>query len=274
MAHRKPFVLSIAGSDPSGGAGIQADIKTCSFLGCEAGAAITALTAQNASGVKKTFALPPQAVRAQLDALAEDVPPAAVKTGMLYNAETVKAVLPFLSLCARENVPVICDPVCVSSSGYSLLDKDGLDILARAALPLCEAVTPNLSEAALLYRVITGKNPEDADKEAYAAALISAGARAVIITGGHEEGASAYITDMLFSENSCVSYRAKRIPGGENARGTGCAFSAAFACFRARGLAPEEAAARAGSSVRRMIADARPEHNGRPLLGFAAVEPA
>ncbi|MBD5300192.1 MAG: bifunctional hydroxymethylpyrimidine kinase/phosphomethylpyrimidine kinase [Bacteroides sp.] len=218
-------VLSIAGSDPSGGAGIQADIKTMSAIGCYAMSVITALTAQNTSGVTGIMPATPEIVTAQIDAVMTDIPPLAVKLGMLCNAEVTEAVADRLNYFRPDNIVV--DPVIVSTSGSVLLSDDGLRTLSQRILPLSAIVTPNRREAELL----TGET----DMNRQIDCLREMGCRNILITGGDSERTDFKI-DILSVEgsNELIELRADAIET-RNTHGTGCTLSSAIASYLALG---------------------------------------
>lgn len=242
-------VLTIAGSDSGGGAGIQADLKTFAALGVFGTSAITAVTAQNTVGVRRVDVLDPGAVRAQIDAVVEDFPVAAVKTGMLANAEIIRAVAGAID--AHGLAPVVVDPVCVAGSGDPLLEPDALDVLRDELVPRATVLTPNLLEAALLTgRETAGETDEELARTARE--LLAMGAGAVVLKGGHRRGDA----DDLFVDPAGVAVlEAERIPNNAS-HGTGCSLASAVAAFMARGRAPREAAAEAKEFVRRGIEDA------------------
>jgi hydroxymethylpyrimidine/phosphomethylpyrimidine kinase len=228
-----PAVLSIAGSDSGGGAGIQADLKAFARCGVHGMTAITALTAQNTVGVEAVETVPPAMIVAQVRAVAEDIGVDAVKIGMLGSAATVAAVVEALSLVG--DAPVVLDPVMVAESGARLLDEDATDALVNDLLPLVTIVTPNIPEA----RVLSGLG-EDASQEDLARAVQALGPQAVIVTGGH----SAALVDLFFDGDEPVEIPGERHPGGA-AHGSGCTHSSALAAFLARGAEPLQAAAAA-----------------------------
>lgn len=226
-----PIVLSIAGSDSSGGAGIQADLKTFSALGVYGATAITAITAQNTQGVNSQYALNPQMVYEQIIAVIDDLQPSVVKIGMLSNAEIVRAVAEALS---KYSATMILDPVMVSSSGHRLLSIAGQEVVKEKLLPMSTLITPNIPEMEALtgMPLSTHKNKERASRF-----LLNCGANAVLIKGGHEEGDVK--TDILYSrlENGELQinrFAAETIPT-KNVHGTGCTLSSAIAAFMARG---------------------------------------
>jgi hydroxymethylpyrimidine/phosphomethylpyrimidine kinase len=228
-----PAVLSIAGSDSSGGAGIQADLKAFARCGVHGMTAITALTAQNTVGVEAVETIPPEMIIAQVRAVAEDIGVDAVKIGMLGNAATVEAVVEALGYVG--DAPVVLDPVMVAESGARLLDQDACDTLVEKLLPLVTIATPNIPEA----RVLSGLG-DDASQEDLARAVQTLGPDAVVVTGGH----SAALVDLFFDGDEPVEIPGERHPG-EAAHGSGCTHSSAIAAFLARGAEPLQAAAAA-----------------------------
>jgi hydroxymethylpyrimidine/phosphomethylpyrimidine kinase len=228
-----PAVLSIAGSDSGGGAGVQADLKAFARCGVHGMTAITALTAQNTVGVEAVETVPPEMIVAQVRAVAEDIGVDAVKIGMLGSAATVAAVVEALSLVG--DATVVLDPVMVAESGARLLDEDATDALVNDLLPLVTIVTPNIPEA----RVLSGLG-EDASQEDLARAVQALGPQAVVVTGGH----SAALVDLFFDGDEPVEIPGERHPGAA-AHGSGCTHSSALAAFLARGAEPLQAAAAA-----------------------------
>ena len=228
-ADRTPSVLSIAGSDSGGGAGIQADLKAFARCGVHGMTAITAVTAQNTTGVTAVYPLPPEAITEQVRAVATDIGVDAVKIGMLGTAETIETVAAALDLIPA--APVVLDPVMIAESGARLLDVEALDALRSTLLPRVTVVTPNLPEA----RILAGD--EDADPAALARAIHALGARAVVVTGGHRTEA----TDVFFDGDRLVEIPGERHPDGA-AHGSGCTHSSALAAGLALGLDPLEAA--------------------------------
>jgi hydroxymethylpyrimidine/phosphomethylpyrimidine kinase len=228
-----PAVLSIAGSDSGGGAGIQADLKAFARCGVHGMTAITALTAQNTVAVEAVEGVPPAMIVAQVRAVAEDIGVDAVKIGMLGTAATVAVVVEALGYVGE--APVVLDPVMVAESGARLLDEDGCDALVNDLLPLVAIATPNIPEA----RVLSGLG-EDATQEDLARAVQALGARAVVVTGGHSDA----LVDLFFDGNEPVEIPGER-HSGEAAHGSGCTHSSAIAAFLARGAEPLQAAAAA-----------------------------
>jgi hydroxymethylpyrimidine/phosphomethylpyrimidine kinase len=234
--------LTIAGSDSSGGAGIQGDLKTFAALGVYGTCAVTAITAQNTTGVIDLAAVSADLVTAQIEAIAGDIAIAAVKTGMLANAAVVEAVAAAIAELELPNAVV--DPVLVSTSGTRLLDADGVQMLISELLPRARVVTPNLPEAeALSGRAIASL----ADAREAARRIHDMGPSAVVITGGHRrvpEGGVATVTDLLFDGRGFIEVTTERVATG-GAHGTGCAFASAVAAHLARGDALPDAVAKA-----------------------------
>ena len=218
--------LTIAGSDSGGGAGIQADLKTFAAHGVFGTSAITAITAQNTLGVLAVHALPPDLVVAQIDAVTSDLPPRAIKIGMLANAAIAAAVAARLRVFAA--APVVLDTVMIAKGGASLLDADAVDAIRRELIPIAAVVTPNVPEA----EVLTGLSIHSvAGLRDAAARLVAAGARAAVVKGGHLQGPAV---DVLFDGQTFTELRAERV-ATRHTHGTGCTFSAAIAARLARG---------------------------------------
>lgn len=234
-------VLSIAGSDSGGGAGIQADLKTFSALGCYGMTAITAITAQNTLGVRGIHGIPPEMLRAQIDAVVEDIGVDAVKIGMLHSPEVVRVVA---GAIRRHGLPhVVLDPVMVATSGDRLIAAETVGALVSELFPLAEVVTPNLDEAGwLLERRICGVD----DLGAAASDLLALGARAVLLKGGHLPG--DWVVDVLAGAGGLPDAGHERLQSARivthNGHGTGCTLSSAIAAHLALGL-PLAAAVRA-----------------------------
>ncbi|EPX82869.1 hydroxymethylpyrimidine kinase/phosphomethylpyrimidine kinase [Rubellimicrobium thermophilum DSM 16684] len=249
-----PNILSIAGSDPSGGAGIQADIKAISACGGYAMAVITALTAQNSCGVTGLLLVDPDFVAAQIAAIRADIRIDAVKIGMLGSAGIIAAVARAL---AGLEAPVVLDPVMVAKSGDRLLVPEAVAAL-RSLLPLARVITPNLPEAADLLG--TAEARTRAEMEAQARALLGLGPQAVLLKGGHLGTADS--PDLLATADRLIW-----LPGPRHAtrhsHGTGCSLSAALAAFLGQGLPLDEAAARAKAWLSAAIAGAEALTVGR-----------
>jgi hydroxymethylpyrimidine/phosphomethylpyrimidine kinase len=237
------IALTIAGSDSGGGAGIQADLKTFHQFGVFGTSVLVALTAQNTRGVRAVEAVREALVAAQLQALAEDLPPAALKTGMLAEASLVRLV----SRTIRENGwgPLVVDPVMVSTSGHRLLSAEAEDVIRDSLVPLAAVITPNLDEAA----VLTGRVVHDIPTmERAGETLLRFGAAAALVKGGHLGDDRGTLTDVLVTADGVRHFTQPRLET-RSTHGTGCTLSAAIAAFLARGMALPEAVARAKAFV-------------------------
>jgi hydroxymethylpyrimidine/phosphomethylpyrimidine kinase len=257
-----PRVLSIAGSDSGGGAGIQADLKALARCGVHGMTAITAVTAQNTVAVTGVYPLPPEAIVEQVRAVAQDIGVDAVKIGMLGTAETIEAVDRALDLVG--GAPVVLDPVMVAESGARLLDEDAEEALRTRLLPRVEVATPNIAEARALASAHADSasahaDPAsahgdsasgDADPERLARAIHALGPRAVVVTGGHRDDA----TDLFFDGEQLVEIPGERQPDGAS-HGSGCTHSSALAAHLALGLEPLEAARRAKQIASEAVRD-------------------
>lgn len=225
--------LSIAGFDPSGGAGVLADIKTFASMGVYGVSAVTALTAQNTTSVRDVFPVPTDFVTGQLNAILDDIKINSAKTGMLYEAETVLAVAKALS--ERPEIKTVVDPVMSASSGETLLKQGAAKLLVMKLFPIAYLVTPNAVEASVLSGIsITGL---ESMKEA-AKKIAGLGPRNVLVKGGHMEGED--VTDTLYAEGEIFKFRKKRI-NTPHTHGTGCALSAAITAALALGMNVVEA---------------------------------
>jgi hydroxymethylpyrimidine/phosphomethylpyrimidine kinase len=238
-----PRLLSIAGSDSGGGAGVQADLKAFARCGAHGMTAITAITAQNTTGVTAVYPLPPEAIVEQVHAVAEDIGVDAVKIGMLGTAEAIDAVTKALDLLP--GAPVVLDPVMVAESGARLLDEDAEEALRSRLVPRVTVVTPNLAEAAVLSQADAGASPET-----LARAIHALGPRAVVVTGGHRDQA----TDLFFDGDRMVEIPGERYPDGAS-HGSGCTHSSALAAHLALGAEPLEAARRAKEIASEAVRD-------------------
>jgi hydroxymethylpyrimidine/phosphomethylpyrimidine kinase len=233
MTQRIPRVLSIAGSDSGGGAGIQADLKAFAACGAHGMTAITAITAQNTVSVSVVHAVAPEIIVAQVRAVVEDIGVDAVKVGMLGTVATIDAVARALEL-VPDNVPVVIDPVMVAESGAVLLEPAARSALIADLLPRATVVTPNVPEA----RALTGLH--DGDPATLARAVLELGPRAVVVTGGHREQA----TDVFYDGETLAELPGERYPDGA-AHGSGCTHSSVLAARLAWGDSPLDAARRA-----------------------------
>jgi hydroxymethylpyrimidine/phosphomethylpyrimidine kinase len=235
-------VLSIAGSDSGGGAGIQADLKAIARCGAHGMTAITAITAQNTTGVNAVYPLPGEAVVEQVRAVAEDIGVDAVKIGMLGTAETIAAVADALDLVGE--APIVLDPVMIAESGARLLEVDAVEALRSRLLPRAAVVTPNLPEAGVLADA-AGANAKELVR-----AVRALGPEAVVVTGSHGE----QVSDVFFDGERLVAIPGERHPDGA-AHGSGCTHSSALAAGLAQGLDPLEAARRAKRVASEAIRD-------------------
>jgi hydroxymethylpyrimidine/phosphomethylpyrimidine kinase len=266
--------LTIAGSDPSGGAGIQADLKTFAAFGVYGASAITAITVQSTKGVEAVAPLSADLVTAQIEAVAADLAIHATKVGMLGTAAIVEAVA---AAIAELDLPlVVVDPVLVSSSGERLLDADGVQTLCLELLPRARVVTPNIPEA----EALSGRRIASSDDAREAARRIHGmGAAAVVVTGGHarwdeqgsgavSEGSRAHVVDLLFDGREFHEFRVARVDSRQT-HGTGCTFASAVAAGLALGQELPDAVARAQKYVAGAIAHAPGIGHGRgPLDHF------
>jgi hydroxymethylpyrimidine/phosphomethylpyrimidine kinase len=237
-----PRCLTIAGSDSGGGAGVQADLKAFAALGCHGSSVLVALTAQNTVAVTDVLEVPVEFVLAQLEAVFTDIGVDAAKTGMLFSAVIVECVASFL---AAHRVPLVVDPVMVSSSGARLLQADAERALVRAVFPLATVVTPNLHEACVLAGV---PYDERADRRRLAEAIVALGAPAAVVTGGH----GAEPVDHLFDGARHVEIPVERVASGAT-HGAGCTHSASLCALLARGATLEEAARGAAAAASRAV---------------------
>jgi hydroxymethylpyrimidine/phosphomethylpyrimidine kinase len=266
--------LTIAGSDPSGGAGIQADLKTFAAFGLYGASAITAITVQSTKGVEAVAPLSADLVTAQIEAVAADLAIHATKVGMLGTAAIVEAVA---AAIAELDLPlVVVDPVLVSSSGERLLDADGVQTLCLELFPRARVVTPNVPEAEALsgLRIASGDDAREAARR-----IRGMGAAAVVITGGHarwddkgsravSEGSTPHVVDLLFDGREFHEFRVARVDSRQT-HGTGCTFASAVAAGLALGQALPDAVARAQQYVAGAIAHAPGIGHGRgPLDHF------
>ncbi len=264
----RPLVpLTVAGSDPSGGAGIQADLKVFLRLGLSGAAVPTAWTAQGPSGVRAVHALSGREVKAQLDALLADVRPAAVKVGMLPSAEVVRAVARALGPLAAKKIPIVVDPVLATSSGTRVLPEEDVAVFMRQLVPLATLLTPNIDEAAELSKLSTTQVRNDT--EHVIRELLRTGARNVLIKGGHLAGEEA--VDILGTREEFVMYSLPRVPRRRAVHGTGCALSSAIAALLAQKVPLEDAVQIAKQYVRSAILGAKAVGRGSRLLDYLAV---
>lgn len=262
-----PCILAIAGSDCSGGAGIQADIKTISALGAYAASAITAITVQNTCGVTGIHPVPPAYVQAQIEAVMTDIRPRAVKIGMINDAGIIRAIAGSL----RKHTPyyIVLDPVMISTSGHKLMEEDAISALTGSLMPLATLITPNLHEA----EALTGKKISTINgMEAAAQELLSFGSQAVLVKGGHLK--EEEMCDVLYIKGEAHPRRfsSQKIES-RNTHGTGCTLSSAIATYLALGEPLAEAVRKAKAYVYQGILNGKDVHIGEghgPLNHFFA----
>ena len=256
VTRRYARVLTIAGSDSGGGAGIQADLKTFAALGCYGMSAITALTAQNTVGVQAIHAVPPAFLRQQIDAVLDDIGADAVKIGMLHVPEVVQVVASALQRHGLERV--IVDPVMVATSGDRLIAEETVAVLVRDVFPRALLITPNLDEAALLLGHTLSRRE---DLLPAAQALQALGAPAVLLKGGHLQG--DVVEDLLLERDGTVTRLASERIATRNGHGTGCTLSSAIAAHLALGLDLASAVRRGRDFIVQAIAAGADVHTGQ-----------
>ncbi|MNK79420.1 Hydroxymethylpyrimidine/phosphomethylpyrimidine kinase [compost metagenome] len=223
-----PSVLTIAGFDGSGGAGIQADIKTFSALGCYATSVLTALPVQNTQGVRKIYPIPMEAVEEQIEAVLDDIFPMAIKIGMVHTPELVETIVKTLKKYPK--IPIVFDPVMVATSGHRLIEEDTIYSIVEKLFPVAEIITPNMDEAAILadMEVKTLQDMEIAGR-----IILKSGCKNILLKGGHQE--LPIITSLLLSQNGeFTSFETEKFVTN-NTHGSGCTLSSAIAAFLARG---------------------------------------
>lgn len=248
-------VLTIAGSDSGGGAGIQADLKTFAALGCYGTSAITAITVQNTVGVSDIHPVPAAIVAGQIKAVLDDIKPVAIKIGMLHQAATVLAIAGILR--AYPGIPVILDPVMISSSGRPLLNDEAVNILQQELFPLVTLVTPNLDEAAVLSGMAVSGVEE---MQAAAAKILASGCSGVLVKGGHLAGPELF--NLYLDRSGEARIFASEAVTTNNTHGTGCTLSSAITAFIARGESMPDAIRHAGEYMHEAIAAGRDVKTG------------
>lgn len=229
-----PIVLTIAGFDASGGAGIQADIKTISALGCFATSVLTALPLQNTQTVKSIFEIPSQIVKQQLQVLLNDIIPDTIKIGMVNTSENVFAIIEVLKL--YPNIPIIYDPVMISSNGALLIKLQAINIIVKELFPIITLLTPNLDEAAYLAKIVV---KTENDMLLSGQKIRNLGCKSVLIKGGHLN--SDLIPSIYFAADGANHFISQKRIDSKNTRGTGCTLSSAIASYLARGISVLEA---------------------------------
>jgi len=243
----EPTVLTIAGSDPSGGAGIQADLKTFTAAGVYGASVITALTAQNTQTVTGAMAIPADFVKQQLDSVLSDIHIDIIKLGMLPNADICKTIAPYL-----KDIPVVCDPVMISTSGCSLIDDPAVAALAEHIIPRATYITPNYDELKTLYK----KELKDIKTAGIEILERFDNLLGIVLKGGHIDTDSQTVTDiLLLRENSSIREIIETNPRyhTKNTHGTGCTFASAFAAFLAQKLDPPDAFSKAVAFTNHLI---------------------
>ena len=259
-----PSVLSIAGFDGSGGAGIQADIKTISALGCYATTVLTALPVQNTQGVRKIYPISLEAVKDQIEAVMDDIMPAAIKIGMVHTPKLVESITSTLK--KYEAVPIVFDPVMVATSGHRLIEEDSVNALIEQLLPIATVITPNMDEAAILanMEVKTLEEMRTAGKQ-----IKELGCNSILMKGGHQE--TTNITSLFFDPNNqCHSFKTKKIRTN-NTHGSGCTLSSAITSLLAQGKTLFESVDVAQSYVHNAIYSGKNVQTGKgngPLNHF------
>ncbi len=251
-----PNVLTIAGSDSGGGAGIQADLKTFAILGTYGTSVITALTAQSGLGVSGIHAPPADFVALQLKTVLENFPIKAAKTGMLFSSEIIDYIAQELK---NKDFPLVVDPVCVSTTGHVLIEKDAIENMKKKLIPLADLITPNIPEA----EVLTGiKIEQEGDFQKAANVLLDLGAKAVLIKGGHNAQNSILITDWFYEKNSEPSALKQAHIQTENTHGTGCTLSAAICANLAKKLPLKPAISNAQEFINKALKHSYAPGNG------------
>jgi len=234
--YKYPSVLTIAGFDGSGGAGIQADIKTISALGCYATSVLTALPVQNTQGVRNIFPIPVEAVSEQIDAILDDIFPDAIKIGMVHTPELVETIVK--TLAKYKKVPIVFDPVMVATSGHRLIEEKTIETIIEKLFPISDIITPNMDEAAILAKMEV-KNLDD--MKIAGERIKELGCKNILLKGGHLQ--TEMITSLLYNDqNDYQTFKSEKVDT-KNTHGSGCTLSSAIASFIARGKSMNEAVA-------------------------------
>ncbi|KFE99851.1 hydroxymethylpyrimidine kinase [Chryseobacterium formosense] len=234
--YKYPSVLTIAGFDGSGGAGIQADIKTISALGCYATSVLTALPVQNTQGVRNIFPIPVEAVSEQIEAILDDIFPDAIKIGMVHTPELVETIVK--TLAKYKKVPIVFDPVMVATSGHRLIEEKTIETIIEKLFPISDIITPNMDEAAILAKMEV-KNLDD--MKIAGERIKELGCKNILLKGGHLE--TEMITSFFYNDqNDYQSFKSEKVDT-KNTHGSGCTLSSAIASFIARGKSMDEAVA-------------------------------
>ena len=260
-----PIILSIAGSDSSGGAGIQADLKAISALGAYGTTAITAITVQNTTGVRAIHAIPSEYVRGQIEAVMDDIMPDAIKIGMINDIEIVHVIAESIRKYHPQHV--VFDPVMVSTSGCKLVEDNAIEALTKELMPLTDLITPNLDEAI----VLAGKKIQNLEEmEIASKELLAFGSKAVLVKGGHLSGENMYDVLQLKDREKPYIFTGQHVES-KNVHGTGCTLSSSIATFLAYGLDMPEAVSKAKEYVANAIdagKDIMIGHGNGPLNHF------
>ena len=248
--------LSIAGFDPSGGAGLQADLKTFTVFGCYGMTVLTAIAVQNTTGVKSCYSIPINAIQEQLDVLFQDISPKAIKLGMLFNEEIIDVVASSLKKYAP-NTPLVLDPVMRAKSGDALLLPNAEKSLITKLLPLSTIVTPNLPEA---YALIGEDPAKKLSYEEIGTRILATGTKAVLVKGGHDDGAES--RDLLMTAQGAKEWLSAPRINTKNSHGTGCTISAAITACLAQGIELEQAVRTAKKFLTQALASAAKQSVG------------
>lgn len=262
------IVLSIAGSDSGGGAGIQGDLKTMSALGCFGTTAITAVTVQNTVGVQQVFPIPVDVVTAQVQAVLEDLKPRAIKIGMVYNSELAMALASLLQ--KYPEIPIVFDPVMVSTSGDKLFRDNSISVLRKTLLPMSHLLTPNLDEASVLAEMKIGNVDE---MKIAAQKILRYGGFAVLVKGGHLKGVKLY--DIYLDQDGNQYTFQSEVIETSNTHGTGCSLSSAIASYLALGMPLLDSICKARIYLRNAIIEGKDVKTGSghgPLNHFFCPE--
>ncbi|SEA47710.1 bifunctional hydroxymethylpyrimidine kinase/phosphomethylpyrimidine kinase [Pedobacter hartonius] len=262
--YKYPSVLTIAGSDSGGGAGIQADLKTFSALGCFGTSAITAVTVQNTMGVRDIHSIPAEIVQGQIKAVMDDIQPSAIKIGMVHSTELAIAIHD--TLATYPDIPVIFDPVMVATSGDKLINDDTVSVLKTVLFPLMALITPNVDEA----EILTGQKISNlAEMQSAARALLQTGCSAVLLKGGHLKGRKVY--DFYTSREGAEQVFESDYIESDNVHGTGCTLSSAIAAYLTLNHTLADAISKARAYVYQAILqgkDVKTGHGHGPLNHF------
>ncbi|MDR2235483.1 MAG: bifunctional hydroxymethylpyrimidine kinase/phosphomethylpyrimidine kinase [Chryseobacterium sp.] len=250
-----PSVLTIAGFDGSGGAGIQADIKTASALGCFSTSVLTALPVQNTQGVRKIYPIPVEAVADQIEAILDDIFPNAIKIGMVHTPQLVETIVS--TLAKYKKIPLVFDPVMVATSGHRLIEEETITAITEKLFPIADVITPNMDEASILADI-----PVHTIEDLYAAGekIKKLGCRSILLKGGHQE--TSMITSLFCDENGHYhSFETLKFDTN-NTHGSGCTLSSAIAAFLAQGKTLYEAVSLGQQYVYRAIENGKDVQTG------------